>query len=243
MKLDIHHLSKSFAKQNALTDVTLEIPDCKAVAFLGRSGSGKSTLLKLIAGLEIPDHGTVALDGKEIIYEEDALLQHRRSVGTVFQSWNLFPHFTALENISLPLQYVHGYSRKDAKELGMELLARFHLRDHADKKPAQLSGGQCQRVAIVRAVAIKPRLLLFDEPTSALDPMMTSEVLDLIAELKEEGSDFILVSHHMSFVKKIADWVVFVADGRIAEATAAKKFFEKPSSPAARHFLEKVLKY
>lgn len=221
----------------------MEIGNCKTLAILGPSGGGKSTLLRLIGGLEIPDSGEIFLDDKKIIFKEKELLHHRRSLGMVFQSFNLFPHLTALENIELPLHRVHGMSLADARDASLQLLRRFGLREHAYKKPSQLSGGQRQRVAIVRAVGIKARLILLDEPTSALDPLMTSEVLDLVQELEKEGRDIILASHHMTFVKKAADWVAFLADGRILEYGPTQRFFSSPKSAQARQFLEKVLKY
>jgi polar amino acid transport system ATP-binding protein len=226
----------------ALRDIYLDV-ECQTLALLGRSGSGKSTLLRIIAGLEFPDRGEVFLDGKKMIFEESALRRHRREVGIVFQSWNLFPHLTALENISLPLHYVHGHSAAEAKELAMQLLSRFHLRDHAHKRPAQLSGGQSQRVAIVRAVIPKPRLILFDEPTSALDPLMTAEVLDLIVELKEEGTDLIIASHHLTFIRKMAECVAFFEEGQLIEKAPVEQFFQHPQSLKAQAFLAKVLKY
>lgn len=243
MKLEADNISKSFGKQAAIRRVSFRIPECRSVAFIGPSGGGKSTLLRLVAGLEYPDQGTISINDSQIIYEEEKLRAYRRTIGTVFQSWNLFPHLTALENICLPLVHVHGYSEKGAKERGMELLSRFHLQDHANKMPYQLSGGQVQRAAIVRAVAIRPKLLLFDEPTSALDPVMTGEVLDLIFELKAEGINFILVSHHMSFIRMISDWVVYLSEGRMEEVASKESFFKEPQSQAAKDFLQKVLKY
>lgn len=243
MQLEISNLSKVYGKVTTLRDISLTIPECKSLVLLGPSGSGKSTLLRIVAGLVIPDQGTIVLNGKPIPKEESELLAHRRLIGTVFQSWNLFPHLTALENICLPLTKVHNLSLAEAKDRAVELLTRFGLQDHASKHPAELSGGQSQRVAIVRAVAIRPSLLLFDEPTSALDPVMTAEVLDLIAELKEEGSDFMLVSHHLSFARKITDYVVFVEDGQVLEAGPTPAFFQAPRTEHARNFLAKVLKY
>ena len=183
------------------------------------------------------------LDGQRVVFTEEALLRHRRTVGTVFQAFNLFPHLTALQNITLPLEKVHGRSPAEAQETARQLLARFHLEPHAGKRPADLSGGQRQRVAIARALGSKPRLLLFDEPTSALDPEMTSEVLDTILELREAGQDFILVTHEMGFARRVADQVAFLADGRIVESGASGPFFATPAAPQTRAFLEKVLKY
>lgn len=243
MRISLKHVSKSFGTHLALSDITVDIPECKTLAFIGPSGGGKSTLLRLIAGLTFPDNGQIFLDEREVIFDENQLRMHRSSIGIVFQSWNLFPHMTALENISLPLKYVYKYSASEANELGMQLLDRFGLKEHAHKKPFQLSGGQSQRVAIVRAIAIKPKLLVFDEPTSALDPLMTAEVLDLIVELKQGGSNLILASHHMSFVRKIADWILFLDEGKLKESASAEDFFKNPKNPDVKYFLEKVLKY
>jgi len=243
MQLNISGVSKSYGDHVALADVNLRFSDIRAVALLGPSGSGKSTLLRILAGLEIPDAGDITLNGDRLQSDENWLLYHRRSVGTVFQSFNLFPHLTALKNISLPLEKVHGYLPDEATALAMQLLSRFQLSGHADKTPAQLSGGQKQRVAIARAVAIKPRLLLFDEPTSALDPEMTVEVLDLIAELRQEGRPLLLVTHEIGFARKVADQVVFLHEGKVLEYGNAQQLFEQPSTPEMRGFLDKVLRY
>ena len=156
------------------------------------------------------------------------LLRHRRTIGTVFQAFNLFPHLTALQNITLPLEKVHGHAAPEAEEIARRLLARFRLENHAAKRPAELSGGQRQRIAIARAVAIKPRLLLFDEPTSALDPEMTAEVLDMIKELREEGRDFILVTHEMGFARRVADQGAFLAGGPHCEAGPSRNCSTPP---------------
>jgi polar amino acid transport system ATP-binding protein len=243
MRLDCKNICKSHGSVPILRDVTFSIPDCKSLVLIGPSGSGKSTLLKMVAGLVVADSGTIAVNEVLLPKEENELIAYRRLIGTVFQSWNLFPHMTALQNVSLPLFHVHGLSKKESFERSMQLLRRFGLAAHADKRPGELSGGQSQRVAIVRAVAIRPHLLLFDEPTSALDPIMTAEILDLIAELKDEGSDFILVSHHVSFAKKIADYVAFVQEGRVVETAPSKQFFAQPATDESRAFLAKILKY
>lgn len=243
MKLDFQNVSVTMGKTHILKNVNFSIPDCSSLMLLGPSGGGKSTLLRVIAGLVIPDDGEVHLDGTLIPKNEKDLVAYRKSIGTVFQSWNLFPHLTTLENISLPLYRVQGLSLQEANLRAEELLTRFGLENHMDRYPSELSGGQSQRVAIVRAVAIHPKLLLFDEPTSALDPIMTSEVLDLIAELKEAGIDFILVSHHLSFAKRTADYVVFIANGEVIEVAAADTFFKSPQHLEAKSFLAKVLKY
>jgi polar amino acid transport system ATP-binding protein len=243
MKLKVAGLSKSFGDQVVLRDVNLKLEKVRTLALIGPSGGGKSTLLRIIAGLEAPDQGQLYLDEKEIIYREKELMIHRRSIGTVFQAFNLFPHMTALQNITLPLREVHHYSAAEAHELAIEILHRFQLAEHSNKPPAQLSGGQRQRVAIARAVSIKPRLLLFDEPTSALDPEMTAEVLELIEELREEGRDLVIVTHQMGFAHRIADQIALLSGGQIAEFGPPSQVLEDPRSDVTRQFLAKILKY
>jgi len=243
MKLKLDQITKRFDGHVVLDSISLSLEKVHTLGLLGPSGGGKSTLLRVIAGLECPDAGQLQIDGEPVVFQEEALLRHRRTIGVVFQSFNLFPHLTALQNITLPLEKVHGYSPADSEQAARELLKRFQLEKHAAKKPAALSGGQRQRVAIARAISIKPRLLLFDEPTSALDPEMTAEVLDVIEELREEDRDFILVTHEMGFARKVADQVALLADGKIAEVGPVEQVFEHPHSPQSRNFLAKVLKY
>ena len=242
MKLDLRNLTKRFGQPRVLDDLSWSA-EGHALVVIGPSGGGKSTLLRVLAGLEIPDSGSVSIDGQTLGHDESSLLAHRRQIGVVFQAFNLFPHLTALDNITLPLVRVHGLSRAEAEARAFDHLRRFQLEDHAHKKPAQLSGGQRQRVAIVRAVAIKPRLLLFDEPTSALDPEMTTEVLDMIAELRAEGRDLLLVTHHLAFARTVADQVAFLADGKVMESGPGPKFFAQPDSDLCRRFLNRVLLY
>jgi polar amino acid transport system ATP-binding protein len=243
VQLKLDGLTKTFGEHPALDGVSLAIDRAHTLVLIGPSGGGKSTLLRVIAGLEYPDAGTVEINGERVVFDEEFLLAHRRAIGTVFQAFNLFPHLTALQNIVLPLEKVHGHSRAGAEQIARELLARFRLENHAAKKPAELSGGQRQRIAIARAIAIKPRLLLFDEPTSALDPEMTAEVLGMIEELRDEGRDFILVTHEMGFARRVADQVALLADGRIVEVGSAGQVFENPATAQSRDFLAKVLKY
>lgn len=243
MPIEVKNLTKRFEQAKGVDRVSFTLPKDQILGILGASGSGKSTLLRLIAGLETPDSGKIILDGEELHKKEPSLVRHRQNVGVVFQQFNLFPHLTALENITYPLVYVHSYSKKEAKELAMDLLKRFHLEKHAYKTPLELSGGQNQRVAILRAIAIRPKILLFDEPTSALDPVMTAEVLNLIAEIKHESSYFILVTHHVQFAKNITDTIAFMSQGKIVEVAKNNEFFESPSSEAAKSYLDKVLIY
>ena len=243
MNLRLEKISKTYAGHRALDGVEMALENTHSLVLIGPSGGGKSTLLRIIAGLEHPDAGMVSINGERVVYEEESLLRHRRTIGTVFQAFNLFPHLTALQNITLPLEKVHGYAAAAAEGVARQFLARFRLETHAGKRPAELSGGQRQRVAIARAVSIKPRLLLFDEPTSALDPEMTAEVLDMILELREEGRDFILVTHEMGFARRAAERVALLADGRIVEAGPATQIFDHPQTPQSADFMARVLKY
>lgn len=243
MQLNLSNLTKSFGRRPVLDDISIDLPDVHALVVIGPSGGGKTTLLRIIAGLERPDAGQVRIDGELLSFDETSLLKHRRSIGTVFQAFNLFPHLTAVENITLPLVQAHGYDRIQAMETARDILKRFQMAEHADKKPAQLSGGQQQRVAIARAIAIKPRFLLFDEPTSALDPEMTSEVLDIIGELRDEGRDLLLVTHHIGFARTVGDHCLFIAEGKIVEGGPAERLFAKPHSSELQHFLGRVMRY
>ena len=250
MRLKASSITKSYGsgveRRTVLNDLNLEVTFPHVLALLGPSGGGKSTLLRVIAGLERPESGSVSIDGAPVplgAMEEAVLRDYRRSLGVVFQAYNLFPHMTALQNVELPLTAVHGVEAPAAKERASEVMERLGLADHAGKMPAQLSGGQRQRVAIARALVAKPRFLLFDEPTSALDPEMTAEVLELIAELRDIGTPMLLVTHEMGFARKIADQVAFLAEGRVLEQRTAGEFFANPQSVEARRFLAKVLAY
>lgn len=243
MKLEIHQLVKRFGGQKAVSIENLVIENSGTLVLLGGSGSGKSTLLRMMAGLIYPDFGRISINGHPIVFKEKALIEYRKQNGVVFQSWNLFPHLTALENIMLPLIEVQKQSREEAKALSMDLLRRFEMDKHAGKKPYALSGGQSQRVAFIRAIAIQPKLLFLDEPTSALDPLMTAEVLDLILELKKEKKDLVMVTHHHHFAKKTADHILFMGEGRVLEQGTGKEVFEHPKTAQAKLYMEKVLLY
>jgi len=243
MKLRIVNVSKRFPGHCALDKVSLALEGAPTLTLIGPSGGGKSTLLRILGGLEYPDSGAVEIDGETVKYTEDGLLRHRRTIGTVFQAFNLFPHLTALQNITLPLEKAHGRATAEAEATARQLLTRFRLEKHAHKRPAELSGGQRQRIAIARAVSIKPRLLLFDEPTSALDPEMTAEVLDVIKELREEGRRFVLVTHEMGFARQLGGQISFLSEGRIVESGDAKCVFDNPTQPETREFLSRILKY
>lgn len=244
MKLEARDVAKRFGGHDALAGVTFATgEDARVVALLGPSGGGKSTLLRVLGCLLVPDAGDVRIGGEALPHDEAAALHERRKNGFVFQGYNLFPHLTAEENAALPLRIVHGLAPADARARARELLERLGLAGHLHKQPAQLSGGQQQRAAIARALAPRPRLLLLDEPTSALDPVMTGEVLDVIRELAESGQHIVLATHEISFAKLVADWVVFLADGRVVESSAATEFFSQPQSKLAKQYLEGLSKY
>lgn len=243
MKLEISNLRKQYGTTVVLDDVNLSLEAIHSLVCIGPSGGGKTTLLRLLAGLELPDKGVIHINQHNLQGNEEQLRTYRKSVGMVFQAYNLFPHLTALENIMLPLVRVQNYAKGEAKETALQLLSRFNLVDHAHKKPSQLSGGQQQRIAICRAVGIKPELLLLDEPTSALDPEFTSEVLDLIEELREDGLDLILVTHEMGFAKTVADHILFIADGSIAANGPPQEIMQTGNYSRVDTFLKKVLKY
>ena len=250
MRLEVRGITKSFSpgrdpavRRTVLEGLSLDVEFPHVLALLGPSGGGKSTLLRVIAGLEPPDSGTVLINGEKVPDREPELRDYRRTLGVVFQAFNLFPHMTVLRNVMLPLVEVHGIDRSTAQDRSMEVMERLGIADQAAKLPAQLSGGQRQRVAIARALAAKPRFLLFDEPTSALDPEMTAEVLSLIADLRESNTPMLLVTHEMGFARKIADRVAFLSAGRVLEEGPAAEFFATPRTAEAQRFLAKVLAY
>ena len=250
MRLEARDITKSFSpgrdpavRRAVLDNISLDAEFPHVLALLGPSGGGKSTLLRVIAGLERPDSGTVLINGEKVPDREPALRDYRRTLGVVFQAFNLFPHMTVLRNVMLPLVEVHGIDRSTAQDRSMEVMERLGIAEPAAKLPSQLSGGQRQRVAIARALAAKPRFLLFDEPTSALDPEMTAEVLSLIADLRESNTPMLLVTHEMGFARKIADRVAFLSAGRVLEEGSAAEFFASPRTDEAQRFLAKVLAY
>lgn len=247
MRLAIQGLVRCFtgdggrASAAVLDHLELETGDVTALVLVGPSGGGKSTLLRVLAGLDVPQAGNVAFDGVSLPRDETGLRDYRRTVGTVFQAFNLFPHMTALENLLLPLVHVHGLDRAAALERVREPLERFGLAAHAHKRPAELSGGQKQRIAILRALVVQPRRLFLDEPTSALDPEMTGEVLEMIGELRAGGTQFVLVTHEMHFARRVADEIAFIADGRVLAHGPAADFFDRCDEPRVRAFLARSL--
>ncbi|MGL6065064.1 MAG: amino acid ABC transporter ATP-binding protein [Fusobacteriaceae bacterium] len=242
MKLKIENLIKKYEDNLVLDNLNLNIDNINSLVIIGPSGGGKSTLVRILAGLENPDSGKIKINDEEIEYNEKSLSEYRKTIGLVFQAFNLFPHLTALENITLPLEKVHKLTSVQAEKKAISFLTRFGLKEHMNKKPGQLSGGQQQRVAITRAITLETKLLILDEPTSALDPALTSEVLDIISELKKEGKKIILVTHSMNFAKTVADKIIFVAEGKVIEEGGAE-IIDNPKSEMLKLFLNKTLKY
>jgi len=239
--IEMRGVGKWFGHFQVLKSIDLAVAQGEKIVLCGPSGSGKSTLVRLLNGLEPYQSGTVTVDGIELKNDAKAIEAVRGEVGMVFQSFNLFPHLTALENLTLAPIWVRRMPKKDAEALALQLLERVRIAEQAHKYPAQLSGGQQQRVAIARALAMRPKIMLFDEPTSALDPEMIKEVLDVMVELAAEGMTMVVVTHEMGFARTVADRVVFMDQGEIVEAAAPKAFFEAPRTDRARLFLSQIL--
>ena len=231
---------KSFGKNDVLKGINLHVERGEVVVIIGPSGSGKSTVLRCMNYLEEPTSGDVIVDGMNLNVKEN-INNVRAEVGMVFQRFNLFPHMTVLDNITLAPQKIRKISKAEAEEIALELLAKVGLRDKADSYPQQLSGGQQQRVAIARALAMKPKVMLFDEPTSALDPEMVSEVLDVMKSLAKEGMTMVVVTHEMGFAKEVGTRVLFVDEGKILEAGTPAEVFEHPKNERTQLFLPKIL--
>ncbi|ASY28197.1 polar amino acid transport system ATP-binding protein [Candidatus Planktophila limnetica] len=238
--LELKDVRKSFGEEVVLNNLSLVVPEHTATVLIGASGSGKSTLLRCINLLETIDDGQILLDGKEI---SDPLINVddvRRKLGMVFQSFNLFPHKTVLENITLAPVKVQGKSVEEARSAAKALLTRFDLADKADQYPDRLSGGQQQRVAIIRSLAVNPRLLLLDEITSALDPVLVNEVLSIVRDLKHDGMTMVLATHEMGFATQVADEVCFLESGNILERGSAEAVLRNPTNPKTQEFLKRV---
>lgn len=238
--LEVKDLRKCFGNEVVLNNLNLVVPEHTATVLIGASGSGKSTLLRCINLLEQIDDGEIRLDGIEISDPETNEDEVRRKLGMVFQSFNLFPHMTVLENITLAPIKVHGIAKDKAVSEAEDLLARFDLLDKANQYPDRLSGGQQQRVAIIRSIANKPRLLLLDEITSALDPVLVNEVLAIVRDLKADGMTMVLATHEMGFATQVADEVCFLKDGLILERGTATQVLQNPQLPETQDFLKRV---
>ena len=239
--IEIRNLDKFFGAFQALADVSLTVNAGERVVICGPSGSGKSTLIRCVNRLEEHSAGELIVDGVELNDETTNIRAVRMEVGMVFQQFNLFPHLTVLENLTVGPIRVRKISRADAEDRARKFLERVHIPEQADKYPAQLSGGQQQRVAIARSLCMEPRIMLFDEPTSALDPEMINEVLDVMVELAGTGMTMVCVTHEMGFARKVADKMVFMEDGRIVETAPPEQFFENPASRRCRMFLDQIL--
>ena len=235
------NLQKSFGKLDVLTGIDIEIKRGEVVVVIGPSGSGKSTFLRCLNRLEEPTGGKIFFEEADITAPKTNINLHRQKMGMVFQQFNLFPHLTVLRNLTIAPMKLLGVSKEDAEKRGMELLTRVGLADKAAAYPNQLSGGQKQRVAIVRALAMNPEVMLFDEPTSALDPEMVGEVLDVMKSLAREGMTMVVVTHEMGFAREVADRVVFMDGGVIAEEGKPEDIFTNPQNPRTQQFLQCVL--
>lgn len=238
--IKLENVHKSFGKNEVLKGIDLHIEKGQVVVIIGPSGSGKSTVLRTMNYLEEPTSGKVIVDGMDLS-DKSKLNQVRTEVGMVFQNFNLFPHMTVMENLTLAQTKVRKISNEEAKKIGQTLLDRVGLGDKANAYPDSLSGGQKQRVAIARALAMKPKVMLFDEPTSALDPEMVREVLDVMKSLAEEGMTMVIVTHEMKFAKEVADRVLFVDGGLILEDDTPEKVFDDPTNERTKLFLSKIL--
>ena len=245
-QLQLKNIHKEFNGHPVLSEVSLDVNAGEVVAFIGPSGAGKSTLLRCVNYLETPSSGDLLIDGQPTVAvaskpTRNELMKLRRQVGMVFQSFNLFPHISVLRNVALPQERVLGRSRKEAEERAMELLTRVGLGNKAEARPSKCSGGQQQRIAIARALALDPEIMLFDEPTSALDPELGGEVLAVMQELAATGMTMLVVTHEMSFARRVSDRTVFMADGRIVEQGAPEQVFGAPREARTKKFLEAVL--
>jgi general L-amino acid transport system ATP-binding protein len=241
--IELEGVNKWFGEFHVLKDIDLTVKQGEKVVICGPSGSGKSTAVRCINRLEAHQKGTIRVDGIELTDDPKSIHDIRAEVGMVFQQFNLFPHLTALQNLTLGPMKSRGLSRQDAEERARHYLERVRIPEQADKRPGQLSGGQQQRVAIARSLCMEPKVLLFDEPTSALDPEMISEVLDVMVELAQEGMTMIVVTHEMGFARKVADQMVFMDGGEIVERGAPAQFFEAPKSERCQTFLSQILQH
>ena len=238
--IELRHVDKHYGSLHVLKDINLEVDKGEVLVIIGPSGSGKSTLCRTINRLETIDSGDILIEGKPLPQEGKALAGMRSELGMVFQQFNLFSHMTILENVTLGPTEVLGVSKEEAKRTAMELLERVGVAEQAGKVPAQLSGGQQQRVAIARSLAMHPKAMLFDEPTSALDPEMINEVLDVMVGLAKQGMTMVVVTHEMNFARRVADRVVFMADGQILVLGAPDEFFDHPQTARAKEFLDSI---
>jgi arginine/lysine/histidine transport system ATP-binding protein len=237
----VENLDKSFGTLKVLQGISTEVAKGEVVAIIGPSGSGKSTFLRCMNLLEVPTAGKIYIDGVDITSPKTDIMKIRQNVGMVFQHFHLFPHMTTLKNVMYAPMKVRGVSEEAARREGMELLSKVGLEQKADVYPSKLSGGQKQRVAIARSLAMKPDIMLFDEPTSALDPEMVKEVLEVMKDLAKSRMTMAIVTHEMGFAREVADRILFLDQGRLAEDAPPREFFSNPKSDRAKQFLEKML--
>lgn len=241
--IQLQKVSKFYGSFQALKEISLEVAAGERMVVCGPSGSGKSTLIRCVNQLETHDAGQVLVNGIDVGKNRKALREVRTNVGMVFQQFNLFPHLSVLENLTLGPMRARKLSRENATELAKHYLERVRIPEQAHKYPSQLSGGQQQRVAIARSLCMEPKVMLFDEPTSALDPEMISEVLDVMVELAESGMTMMVVTHEMGFAKKVADTMVFMDEGKIVEQSSPTEFFSNPKTERGRLFLQQILQH
>ena len=239
--ISVHNLKKSFGNVQVLKGINIEIRKGECVCIIGPSGSGKSTFLRCLNLLEVPDEGEIIIEGERILEKRKDIDKYRENVGMVFQHFNLFPHKTIMENITLAPVRLKLMKSEEAKEEALRLLKLVNLEEKADAYPGQLSGGQKQRIAIVRSLAMKPKMMLFDEPTSALDPEMVGEVLEVMKNLADQGMTMAVVTHEMGFAKEVGTRVMFMDEGRILEQGTPEDIFDNPKEARTQEFLSKVL--
>jgi general L-amino acid transport system ATP-binding protein len=238
--IEINKLNKWYGDFHVLTDVDLNVSKGEKIVICGPSGSGKSTLIRCINRLEKHQKGVINVMGNELTEDTKDVSAIRREVGMVFQSFNLFPHLTILQNLTLAPIWIRKMSQRDAEKIAWKYLKRVNIAEHALKFPSQLSGGQQQRAAIARSLCMQPEIMLFDEPTSALDPEMVNEVLEVMVQLAEEGMTMICVTHEMGFARRVADHVIFMDQGKIVERQKPEKFFTEPENERTREFLKQI---
>ena len=241
--IKFQNVDKFYGTFQALNDISIEVKPSERMVICGPSGSGKSTLIRCINGLESHNTGKLVVDGVEVFEGSKEIIKLRQNIGMVFQQFNLFPHLTVLENLTIGPIKVRKIAKQEAEVIARKYLDRVHIPEQADKLPAELSGGQQQRVAIARSLCMESRIMLFDEPTSALDPEMINEVLDVMVELADTGMTMVCVTHEMGFARKVADTMVFMDEGKIIEVAAPDKFFSNPESQRCKEFLEQILEH
>jgi general L-amino acid transport system ATP-binding protein len=241
--IKFQNVDKFYGTFQALSDISIEVKPSERMVICGPSGSGKSTLIRCINGLENHSTGKLVVDGVEVFEGSKEIIKLRQNIGMVFQQFNLFPHLTVLENLTIGPIKVRKIAKQEAEVIARKYLDRVHIPEQADKLPAELSGGQQQRVAIARSLCMESRIMLFDEPTSALDPEMINEVLDVMVELADTGMTMVCVTHEMGFARKVADTMVFMDEGKIIEVAAPDKFFSNPESQRCKEFLEQILEH